>query len=117
MNDLGTKWLKKDFEKSISISLRELGMTNARFKVHIEPNTQGMIDYNIKGKRILAKENGFDNVYFEVALNSSDSFRPLHKTASGGEISRIMLAIKVALSNNDRFVLNTGIGSKRAKPN
>jgi DNA repair protein RecN (Recombination protein N) len=111
----------KDFEKGISISLRELGMTSAQFKVRIEPNAQGTIEYNTNGKKILAKEDGFDSVYFEVALNNSNSFRPLHKTASGGEISRIMLGLKTVLAEKDQIPvlifdeIDSGISGKVAQ--
>ena len=111
----------KDFEKSISTSLRELGMTNARFRVRIEPNEQGTFEYKEHGKNIFAKENGFDTVYFEVALNTTESYRPLHKTASGGELSRIMLGLKTVLAEKDQIPvlifdeIDSGISGKIAQ--
>ena len=43
--------------------------------------------------------SGFDNIQFQAATNKGASLSPLHKIASGGELSRFMLAMKVALAN------------------
>jgi len=111
----------KEFEKSIALSLDELGMTNAAFRVRIEPNSHGAPEFKDKDKILFAQENGFDSVYFEIALNSGESFRPLHKTASGGEISRIMLGLKAVLAEKDQIPvlifdeIDSGISGKIAQ--
>ena len=46
-------------------------------------------------------ENGFDNVEFMISTNPGESVKPLVKVASGGELSRIMLAIKSILATED----------------
>ena len=52
------------------------------------------------------KSNGIDNVTFQIETNKGSGFEPIGKIASGGELSRIMLAIKVSLSS-DISDLNT----------
>ena len=46
------------------------------------------------------KSNGIDNVTFQIETNKGSGFEPIGKIASGGELSRIMLAIKVSLSSD-----------------
>ena len=75
-------------EKKINEQLTELEMKNASFLVSILPEDE----FN---------KNGLDKVEFLVSTNVGDYFKPLTKIASGGEISRIMLAIKVVLSDLD----------------
>lgn len=75
-------------EKKINEQLTELEMKNASFLVSILPEDE----FN---------KNGLDKVEFLVSTNIGDDFKPLTKIASGGEISRIMLAIKVVLSDLD----------------
>lgn len=75
-------------EKKINEQLTELEMKNASFLVSILPEDE----FN---------KNGLDKVEFLVSTNVGDDFKPLTKIASGGEISRIMLAIKVVLSDLD----------------
>lgn len=75
-------------EKKINEQLTELEMKNASFLVSILLEDE----FN---------KNGLDKVEFLVSTNVGDDFKPLTKIASGGEISRIMLAIKVVLSDLD----------------
>ncbi|MBA3706477.1 MAG: hypothetical protein H0W84_11455 [Bacteroidetes bacterium] len=48
-------------------------------------------------------ENGFNKVEFLIRTNKGNDFSPLKKTVSGGEISRIMLAIKTVLAEKDKI--------------
>ena len=66
--------------------LKELGMANAQFKLKIE-KTDSFFD------------NGKDSLEFLFTANKGNKFGELKKVASGGELSRIMLAIKSVLSN------------------
>ncbi len=68
------------FEKAIEGELRDLAMPSARFEVSIEPTEP--------------KATGADDIEFMISPNAGEDLKPLIKTASGGEISRIMLAIK-----------------------
>ena len=45
--------------------------------------------------------NGMDNMYFVIAANPGEALKPLSKVASGGELSRIMLAIRTVTANQD----------------
>lgn len=65
-------------------------------------------------------ENGFDNVEFMISTNPGESVKPLVKVASGGELSRIMLAIKSILATEDDIAtlifdeIDTGISGQTA---
>ena len=65
--------------------------------------------------------NGLDKVTFLIQTNVGDEFKPLTKIASGGEMSRIMLAIKTVLSDVDKIPvlvfdeIDTGISGKSSK--
>lgn len=65
--------------------------------------------------------NGMDEVQFMIATNLNEPLRPLHTTASGGELSRIMLAIKTVLADNDNIdtlifdEIDTGISGRTAQ--
>lgn len=57
----------------------------------------------IDGKTVKFNRNGIDDLQFYISLNIGETERPLRKVASGGEISRIMLALKSALSSADNI--------------
>jgi len=57
----------------------------------------------LQGKRIKFSSNGIDDIEFLISLNAGESERPLIKIASGGEISRIMLALKSVISYVDKI--------------
>jgi DNA repair protein RecN (Recombination protein N) len=71
------------------------------------------------GRRLGA--TGWDRVEFQLAANKGDEPRPLHKIASGGELSRIMLALKRILSRADQVAtyvfdeVDAGIGGQTAR--
>ncbi len=77
------------FEKEVSAVLEYLNMPNVRFKVKIE---QGRYT-----------KNGCDNVEFLISANKGEELKPLSKIASGGELSRTMLAIKSVLLDKDNI--------------
>jgi len=70
----------------------------------------------INGKTVKFNRNGIDDLQFYISLNIGETERPLKKVASGGEISRIMLALKSALSSADNIStmvfdeIDSGIG-------
>lgn len=74
--------------ESVKKELKELNMKDVDFKINIE---------NIH--RI--NENGIDDVKFLISTNKGESLKELSKIASGGEISRIMLALKIVFSEVD----------------
>lgn len=71
--------------ENVNTQLHDLEMKNASFKVDVKK----IEDFN---------ENGLDRVEFIISTNLGEEYKPLVKIASGGEISRIMFAIKVVLS-------------------
>ncbi|HEY0750385.1 MAG TPA: DNA repair protein RecN, partial [Chitinophagaceae bacterium] len=97
----------KSLEQQVNKMLRQVGMPNARFKVEI---TKKELD-----------TTGMDKIDFLFDANKSNSFQPLKKVASGGELSRLMLCIKslVAKSMNLPTMIfdeiDTGISGEAAK--
>ena len=67
-------------EEQVNQQLNDLLLSNARFHIAIK-----------EGK---ASSVGIDEVEFQVSMNRQDRFTPLQKTASGGELSRLMLGLK-----------------------
>jgi len=88
-------------ERLVSGELQGLGMGSQSFKVEIRPRTSGeRIDAGSGGGSYVA-ENGADSVEFLIAPNPGETPKPLVRTASGGELSRIMLAIKSVMAEVD----------------
>ena len=88
----------------IQDKLAVLELPKARFEIKITPKELG--------------QNGADNVEFMISTNVSEDLKPLAKVASGGEISRVMLAIKSIFAQNDDIdtvifdEIDTGISGK-----
>lgn len=88
----------------IQDKLAVLELPKARFEIKITPKELG--------------QNGADNVEFMISTNVSEVLKPLAKVASGGEISRVMLAIKSIFAQNDDIdtvifdEIDTGISGK-----
>jgi DNA repair protein RecN (Recombination protein N) len=92
-------------EKEIVKVLKEVGFENAEFKVGFTALTEeAESNSSVKQKDLYVHigENGMDDVEFLVRINKGDEFSSLRKTASGGEISRIMLALKSVLADADK---------------
>jgi len=94
-----------DLEKEVSAKLKEIGMPKIRFKVEFSQieNEKGIYFQN--GKHYSGDENGVDEIEFYISPNPGEEFKPLMKIASGGEISRIMLALKNILAESDHIPL------------
>lgn len=98
------KKTSEDLNKKISAKLLELGFEDAEFKVQTrETNSNTEDTFTIKKqKRMLhITENGIDDIEFIVRTNKGGEIMPLKDTASGGEISRVMLAIKTVFAEAD----------------
>ena len=85
----------------ISAVLNEIGMPQAVLRVNCSYNEKEGSEFTMDGRAVQPNERGFDRVVFEVASNTGENFKPLQKIASGGEISRIMLALKSVLAQSD----------------
>lgn len=113
MKDLSDKIHKiresnaKILDNKINKELADLEMPNSRFITHIDKT-----DFN---------KNGTDEVEYYISTNIGENENELSKIASGGEMSRIMLAIKTVLANTDSTPvlifdeIDTGISGKAAK--
>lgn len=83
------KELAKHLSDVMTKQLENLDMPKVKFEISIEP-----CEYN---------SNGCDNVEFLISTNISEEPKPLAKIASGGEISRVMLAIKTIFAKADNI--------------
>ena len=91
------KGLAKKLEKSIEAELNRLEMKGTRFEVRfIEEDLGNKDDPDILIKSI--RSDGYDRVEFMLSPNIGEDLKPLSKIASGGELSRIMLALKSILA-------------------
>jgi DNA repair protein RecN (Recombination protein N) len=101
----------KKFDGEVNARLARLGMDGSRFETRLEVNTELSAALTMYGA---------DRVEFWIAANPGEPPRPLRQSASGGEISRVMLAIKGALAQSDPRPLlvfdelDTGIGGQTA---
>ncbi|MCY4401517.1 MAG: DNA repair protein RecN [Candidatus Poribacteria bacterium] len=100
--------------------LQELGMEKAEFYTVVQPIEDDSGLLSIDGKQYALRENGMDKVEFLIAPNVGSELRPLARIASGGEISRVMLALKTVLVKVDNIPtvlfdeIDSGIGGKIA---
>ncbi|WP_106460332.1 DNA repair protein RecN [Anaerococcus sp. Marseille-P3915] len=98
----------KELESSINKEIVELNIKNGKFKVDL--NKTDLID-----------KNGYDDVDFLIRTNKGENLSSLTKTASGGEISRIMLAFKEVFASFDDIdtmifdEIDTGISGRTAQ--
>ncbi len=94
-------------EQAIVAELGRLGMKKSRFEVHFtlqeDPDGWICLAGGHGGERYTAFTGGMDQVEFYISTNVGEDLRPLARVASGGEISRIMLALKTILAKSDRL--------------
>lgn len=111
LHDIRVK-VSEGFCKAITGNLNELGMKNSRFEVKIEQGEDIMSALNA---------NGADMVEFMLSPNVGEPLKPLSKIASGGEMSRFMLALKNIIAEVDKIgtlifdEIDTGISGVIAK--
>lgn len=95
-------------EKLIERELRDLNMYGSRFKIKIESDGS------------IVSANGFDKIEFLISPNPGEPEKPLCKIASGGEMSRVMLAIKNTFSEKEKAPcivfdeVDAGVGGQTA---
>lgn len=100
--------IAENLQNTVDVQLDDLNMENAKFKVEIT-KTQEITIY------------GMDNAEFMIAANVGETFKPLAKIASGGEISRVMLALKTVFSAVDNISvlifdeIDTGISGETVR--
>ncbi len=112
------KTIAAELSKSIEHELDDLKMASARFGVDFQakPDSSGLpLD---KNTRVAFDATGYDRVEFMVAPNPGEGLKPLAKIASGGETSRLMLALKNTLARADQIPslvfdeIDQGIGGR-----
>lgn len=88
--------------QKMSSVLAQLSMRSARFETQIlqKEDPQGLL---VDGRRVAFDSSGIDQVEFLIESNPGEGLKPLVKIASGGETSRLMLALKHALAEADRI--------------
>lgn len=100
------KETSKKLEKEIIATLSELGIQKAKFETDIqqhvlEANSHSPV-VKIGSSYFEATSKGVDRIEFFLSTNVGEEVKPLAKVASGGEVSRIMLALKSALAQSDK---------------
>lgn len=113
-----SKWAKILCDE-VQTNLFQLDMERVKFEIVISqvPDDAGL---RVGNRRVKTFASGIDKVEFFVATNPGEPLKPLSRIASGGEISRIMLAIKIALAEVDDIMtmvfdeIDVGIGGKTA---
>lgn len=104
--------IRKDYSKTLTEKiiegLRDLNFLDVKFR----------IDFQRKQE---FTDNGYDSIEYEISTNPSESVKPLGRIVSGGELSRIMLAIKAILADRDQIEtlifdeIDTGISGRTAQ--
>ncbi len=104
--------------KAIETELNDLKMASARFSVDFQTKADAAGLPLDKDSRVAFDANGFDRVEFLVAPNPGEGLKSLAKIASGGETSRLMLALKNVLASADQIPslvfdeIDQGIGGR-----
>jgi len=102
------KKVAEKLEKTINVQLKDLNMVNSQFKVAFSEKT-------------VISSRGMDDLEFMMVTNLGENYKPLAKIASGGEISRIMLALKTVFSAVDNISvlifdeIDTGISGETVR--
>lgn len=96
-------------QKRVASELSQLDMPKIRFEVEFTPKGNGM------------DQTGMDEVRFLMSANVGENLKPIAKVASGGELARIMLALKNVLAENDDVTtlifdeVDTGVSGRAAQ--
>ena len=100
----------EELKARIETELRQLDMPKVRFETEFSPKTNALgLD-----------ETGMDEVRFLMSANVGEQLKPIARVASGGELSRIMLALKNVLAENDSIMtlifdeVDTGVSGRAA---
>lgn len=102
------KEYSKQLDEKIIEGLKELNFEDVDFSIRFD-------------RRKNYTDNGYDAVEYEISTNPGESRKPLGQIVSGGELSRIMLAIKAILADKDQIdtlifdEIDTGISGRTAQ--
>jgi len=111
----------KRMAKEVLGQLKDLGMEKASFKVEVSQSEEegGLVRRG--GRAYKVDPSGMDQARFLISPNTGEELKPLARIASGGEISRVMLAIKTILAETDQVSslvfdeIDVGIGGRVAE--
>lgn len=98
----------KELSDALRQALFDLNFENVEFEIQVRPETENLT------------AEGYDDIEFMISTNSGEQLKPLHQVASGGELSRIMLALKTVIADKDDIhtlifdEIDTGISGKTA---
>lgn len=122
------KTVSKKIEQQVVTELSELSMPHTKFSIQITQETGDdtadlptlrVVDRQAGGFKVNSK--GIDSVEYLISPNIGEELKPLSKIASGGELSRVMLALKGILAKGDRIPvlvfdeIDAGIGGRAAE--
>jgi len=117
----GRKEKAESFAKRVTKELHQLAMETAEFSVGITRYADPEGPIEIGGERCRVTPDGADLIEFNLAPNVGEGAKPLAAIASGGEVSRVMLALKSILASVDRVgtlvfdEIDSGIGGRVAE--
>ncbi|MBD0380709.1 DNA repair protein RecN [Paenibacillus sedimenti] len=114
------KGIAQQLAAQIEIELRDLQMERTQFRVQVEQilDERGI---EANGNKVRFSREGIDQVEFLMAPNPGEPLRGLSKIASGGELSRIMLAMKTIFARTDQIPVlvfdevDTGVSGRAAQ--
>lgn len=104
--------IRKEYSSALSEKilegLRDLNFLDVKFRISFQ-------------KKKEFTDNGYDDIEYEISTNPGEDVKPLGKIVSGGELSRIMLALKAILADRDQIEtlifdeIDTGISGRTAQ--
>ncbi len=95
----GRKRWSKRLAEGVRDDLADLALAKARFEVRLDSRRRGGSPLVIAGDGVEFSEHGVDQVTFLFSPNPGEEMRPLAKVASGGELSRLYLAVQLAVQS------------------
>lgn len=110
------KAVSKKIESRVEAELSELSMSGTKFSIQITHDSGDDTKDGLK-----ARSTGIDNIEFLISPNVGEELKPVSKIASGGELSRVMLALKGILAKGDNIPvlifdeIDAGIGGRAAE--
>ncbi|UCZ54616.1 DNA repair protein RecN [Bacillus shivajii] len=115
------KYEAKRLEENIQTELEDLYMKNTKFQVEFHEHSFQEEDLLSLSKSLPITKEGIDDISFMVATNKGEPLKPLAKVASGGEISRMILALKKILATHEGVTslifdeVDTGVSGRVAQ--
>ncbi|WP_163537731.1 DNA repair protein RecN [Gracilibacillus sp. YIM 98692] len=110
-----------ELEMAVMKELKELYLEKSNFKVGVDYHKTGREGLELNGLQVKPNRNGIDQVRFYISTNPGEPLKELHKVVSGGEMSRIMLALKNIFSKHQGITsvifdeVDTGVSGRVAQ--